>query len=69
MLLTQLRGIDPSAVHDDYAEALHQLVAALTAGQELQAPAEPREPPKDLSAALEASIQAARRDRGEGTTP
>ncbi|MFB7504815.1 hypothetical protein [Streptomyces broussonetiae] len=49
-----------SAVHDDYAEALQQLVAALGAGRELAAPAGPQEPPTDLMAALEASIRAAR---------
>lgn len=31
-LLTHLKGIDPGAVRDEYAEALDQLVAAVTAG-------------------------------------
>ncbi|EGX54621.1 hypothetical protein SZN_36991, partial [Streptomyces zinciresistens K42] len=64
LLLTQLLGIDPSAVRDEYSEALNRLVAAVTAGRELEAPAGPREPPQDLMAALEASIRASRRDGG-----
>jgi Ku protein len=64
MLLTHLQGIDPAAVRDDYAEALDQLVAAVSEGRQLEAPAEPREPPEDLMAVLEASIRAAH--RGEG---
>lgn len=71
MLLTHLKGIDPGDVRDEYAEALNQLVAAVTAGRELEAPAGPREPPQDLMAALEASIRAARRRdhamTGQGT--
>lgn len=66
LLLTQLLGIDPSAVRDEYSEALNRLVAAVTAGRELEAPTGPREPPQDLMAALEASIRASR--RGEGAT-
>lgn len=38
MLLTHLKGIDPGAVRDEYAEALDQLVAAATAGRELEGP-------------------------------
>ncbi|MGW3200062.1 hypothetical protein ACWDBD_36960 [Streptomyces sp. NPDC001118] len=64
LLLGQLQGVDPGALHDDYSEALAQLVAAVAEGRELQAPAEPREPPQDLMAALEASIRTAHRDRG-----
>ncbi|WP_445529989.1 Ku protein [Streptomyces cyslabdanicus] len=64
LLLNQMQGIDSRAVHDDYAEALNQLVTALGAGRELQAPAAPQGPPPDLMAALEASIRAARGDRG-----
>ncbi|MFJ2566535.1 Ku protein [Streptomyces sp. NPDC087568] len=60
LLLNRMQGIDARAVHDDYAEALHQLVAALSAGQELAAPAEPSGALPDLMAALEASIRAAR---------
>jgi non-homologous end joining protein Ku len=63
LLLNQLQGIDAQAVHDDYAEALQQLVAAVSAGRELAAPAGPREPPEDLMAALEASIRAAHGNR------
>jgi len=64
LLLSQLRGIDPSAARDEYAEALDRLVAAVTAGRELEAPTAPREPPEDLMAALEASIRASRRAEG-----
>ncbi|MFD7055564.1 Ku protein [Streptomyces mirabilis] len=64
MLLTHLKGIDPGAVRDEYAEALDQLVAAVTAGRELEVPAVPREPPQDLMEALEASIRASRRTEG-----
>ncbi|GGJ73533.1 Ku protein [Streptomyces brasiliensis] len=63
VLLGQLQGIDAQAVHDDYAKALHQLVAALSSGRTPAAPAVPREPPLDLMAALEASIRAARLDQ------
>ncbi|TLS46154.1 Ku protein [Streptomyces montanus] len=64
LLLTHLKGVDPTAVRDEYAEALAQLVAAVSSGRELEAAAAPREPPQDLMAALEASIRAARRDEG-----
>lgn len=65
ILLDHLRGIAPGAVRDEYAEALDQLVAALTEGRQLETPAGPSEPPQDLMAALEASIRASR--RGEET--
>ncbi|MGW3954027.1 non-homologous end joining protein Ku [Streptomyces sp. NPDC004752] len=63
LLLSQMQGIDTRAVHDDYTEALNQLVAALSSGRELPEPAEPAQPPPDLMKVLEASIRAARSDR------
>ncbi|MFI1169835.1 Ku protein [Streptomyces sp. NPDC020801] len=63
LLLNQMQAIDTRAVHDDYTEALNQLVAALSSGRELPAPAEPTQPPPDLMKVLEASIRAARGNR------
>lgn len=65
MLLTQLTGVDPGAVRDEYAEALDRLVVAVSEGRELEAPAGPREPPQDLMAALEASIRASHPGEGK----
>jgi DNA end-binding protein Ku len=59
---TSLAGVEIHDLHDEYAAALEQLVAAKAAGGELEAPGEP-EPSVDLMAALEASIREARRGR------
>ncbi|SNT58306.1 Ku family protein [Actinacidiphila glaucinigra] len=58
LLIDQLTGVDITGLHDDYAAALEQLVAAKMTGAGLEEPAEPV-PAVDLMAALEASIQAA----------
>ncbi|MER5227706.1 Ku protein [Streptomyces flaveus] len=64
LLLNELRGVDATDVRDDYEDALQQLAAALTAGRELAAAAEPEGPPVDLMAALQASVRAAQADLG-----
>ncbi|MGP4053074.1 Ku protein, partial [Streptomyces sp. 2A115] len=63
LLLNELRGVDAADIRDDYEDALQQLAAALTAGRELAAAAEPDSPPADLMATLEASVRAAQADR------
>ncbi|WSD64921.1 hypothetical protein OIE69_41600 [Actinacidiphila glaucinigra] len=57
LLMDQLTGVDSAGLHDDYAAALEQLVAAKMTGAGLEEPEEPV-PPVDLMAALEASIRA-----------
>jgi DNA end-binding protein Ku len=68
VLIAELTGIEVRDLHDEYAHALEQLVAAKAAGGEL-APVEEAVTPVDLMAALEASLQAAREQRGEGHQP
>lgn len=58
LLMDELAGVDIAALHDDYAAALEQLVAAKMTGAGLEEPEEPV-PAVDLMAALEASIRAA----------
>ncbi len=57
---------DPAAYHDDYREALLQLIEAKVAGQETVEPiaAQPATNIVDLMAALEASVKAAVEARG-----
>ncbi|MFI0742423.1 Ku protein [Streptomyces sp. NPDC021100] len=62
VLVEALAQPAPPEQHDEYATALNRLVETKAAGGELEPPAEPA-PPVDLMAALEASIQAARRER------
>jgi DNA end-binding protein Ku len=59
-------GFDPSQYHDDYREALLQIIEAKVAGEEtVAAPeAEPATNLVDLMAALEASVKAAVEARG-----
>ncbi|MFF3257243.1 Ku protein [Actinacidiphila glaucinigra] len=59
LLIDQLAGVDIAELHDEYAAALEQLVAAKLTGAGLQEPEEPT-PAVDLMAALEASIRATR---------
>ncbi|MFF5977116.1 Ku protein [Streptomyces sp. NPDC012769] len=61
-LIRELTGIDVSAVHDEYAHALEQLVATKVSGGH---PAEPAEvtPVVDLMAALEESVRTAAQTR------
>lgn len=58
LLMTQLPELDLSSLHDEYAEALQQLLTAKETGGELVPLAEP-EPVVDLMAALEASLRTA----------
>ncbi len=57
---------DPDQYHDGYREALEQLVEAKAEGREVSAPAGPAAPaePASLLDALQASLDAATRDRG-----
>ncbi|MGW3622520.1 non-homologous end joining protein Ku [Streptomyces sp. NPDC000880] len=64
VLIRELTGIETRELHDEYAHALEQLVAAKAGGRELAEPAE-TPPPVDLMAALEESVRAARAHRGE----
>ncbi|MEV5011552.1 Ku protein [Streptomyces sp. NPDC055692] len=65
LLMTQMPDVDLAELHDDYAAALQQLVAAKESGGQLLQPAEP-EPAVDLMAALEESL---RKAAGQGRTP
>ncbi|WP_326570008.1 Ku protein [Actinacidiphila glaucinigra] len=58
LLMDQLAGVEIAELHDDYAAALEQLVAAKLTGAGLEEPEEPVTA-VDLMAALEASIRAA----------
>ncbi|MFD7665084.1 Ku protein [Streptomyces sp. NPDC059788] len=68
-LMDSLGELDESELHDDYREAVEELVAAKLEGGE---PTAPRAAPGtggkviDLMAALENSVRAARESRGEG---
>ncbi|MEV6121388.1 Ku protein [Streptomyces sp. NPDC052077] len=67
-LMDTLGEIDLDDLHDEYREALEEVIAAKSAGE---APPESPEPAGhgkvlDLMAALESSVRAARESRGEG---
>lgn len=67
-LMDTLGEVDMADLHDEYREAVEELVAAKSAGQE--APALPEGAPEggrvlDLMAALEKSVRAAQESRGE----
>ncbi|KEF06708.1 MULTISPECIES: non-homologous end joining protein Ku [Streptomyces] len=67
-LMDSLGELDESELHDDYREAVEELVTAKLEGGE---PAAPKAAPRggkviDLMAALENSVRAARESRGEG---
>jgi DNA end-binding protein Ku len=66
-LMDTLGEVDLAELHDDYREALEELIAAKTTGAPLERPAAPEEGGKviDLMSALESSVQAARASRGE----
>ncbi|WP_128381214.1 Ku protein [Streptomyces cavernae] len=66
-LMDTLGEVDIEELHDDYREAVEELIAAKAAGQAPPAlPAgEPRGKVIDLMAALEKSVQAAKESRGE----
>ncbi|PBC72366.1 Ku protein [Streptomyces sp. 2321.6] len=60
LLMREMVGVDQSELHDQYREALEQLVDAKVAGGQIEDPPQP-EPVVDLMAALEESVRAARR--------
>jgi DNA end-binding protein Ku len=67
-LMNTLGDADLDSLHDDYREAVEQLVAAKAAGEPV-AEAEGEEPGGkviDLMAALESSVRAAKESHGEG---
>jgi DNA end-binding protein Ku len=72
-LIDTLSGdFDPTQYHDDYREALQELIEAKVAGREVVAPPEPAEPSGrvvDLMAALQASVEAARGGGTAGSGP
>jgi DNA end-binding protein Ku len=62
-------SFDPERYHDEYRAALEELIEAKTAGHEVEAPAAAAAPSGevvDLMAALQASVDAARKQRGAG---
>jgi DNA end-binding protein Ku len=63
---TMAEDYDPTQYHDEYREALEELVHAKATGGEVRKPPEPEEkaPVVDLVAALKASVEAARKSRG-----
>jgi DNA end-binding protein Ku len=68
-LMDTLGEVDLDELHDEYREAVEEMVAAKASGQE--APALPEAPEGggkvlDLMAALENSVRAAQQSRGEG---
>jgi len=67
-LMDTLGEVDLEELHDDYREAVEELIAAKVSGEAPPAlPAgEPRGRVIDLMAALEKSVQAAKESRGEG---
>lgn len=66
LITTMESDFDPAAYHDTYREALQEVIEAKVAGKEVVAPAEGEEagPAVDLMAALRASVEAAKRERG-----
>ncbi|WP_456154982.1 non-homologous end joining protein Ku [Streptomyces niveiscabiei] len=67
VLMDTLGEVDLDDLHDEYREALQELIAAKSSGE---TPSEPASPPSsakvlDLMAALEKSVNAAKASRGE----
>ncbi len=64
---TMTGDFDPNEYHDAYREALQQVIEAKIEGREVVQPEVPPEerPAADLMAALRASVEAAKRGRGE----
>ncbi|GAB7029562.1 Ku protein [Streptomyces sp. NPDC021749] len=64
-LMDSLGELDPAELHDEYREAVEELVTAKLEGEEPVAPAAPRPSARviDLTAALEKSVRAAREGR------
>jgi DNA end-binding protein Ku len=71
LITTMESDFDPTEYHDTYREALQEVIEAKVAGKEVIAPAEGEEagPAVDLMAALRASVEAAKRERGEPAKP
>ncbi|MFD6532613.1 Ku protein [Streptomyces sp. NPDC060184] len=67
-LMDTLGGVDLDTLHDDYREAVEELVAAKAAGEPLEPAHEEDTGGKviDLVAALEKSVRAAKESRGDG---
>ncbi|MEV3989124.1 Ku protein [Streptomyces sp. NPDC049837] len=67
-LMDTLGEVDIETLHDDYREAVEQLIAAKAEGAEVAPPKEEKAGGQviDLMAALESSVRAAREARGEG---
>jgi DNA end-binding protein Ku len=64
-------SFDPERYHDEYRAALEELIEAKTSGHEVEAPAAAAAPSGevvDLMAALQASVDAARKQRGAAET-
>ena len=66
-LIESLSGdFEPEKYHDEYRERVLELIERKAAGEEIAVqPVEEPKPVPDLMAALEASIQAAKKDGGE----
>lgn len=68
-LMATLGEVDITSLHDDYREAVEEMIAAKAEGGEAVAPAEPAAAGGgkviDLMAALESSVRAAKEARGE----
>ncbi|MEV4896645.1 Ku protein [Nonomuraea sp. NPDC055795] len=72
LITTMEADFDPAEYHDTYREALQQVIEAKVAGKEVIAPPGGEEeagPAVDLMAALRASVEAAKRERGEPAKP
>ncbi|MGR6914730.1 non-homologous end joining protein Ku [[Actinomadura] parvosata] len=68
LITTMESDFDPAEYHDTYREALQQVIEAKVAGKEVIPAREEEEagPAVDLMAALRASVEAAKRERGGG---
>lgn len=66
LITTMESDFDPAEYHDTYREALQQVIEAKVAGKEVIPAREEEEagPAVDLMAALRASVEAAKRERG-----
>jgi DNA end-binding protein Ku len=64
---TMADDYDPTQYHDEYREALEEVVQAKATGGEVRRPEEPEQkaPVVDLVAALKASVEAAKKSRGQ----
>ncbi|WP_299529003.1 Ku protein [uncultured Streptomyces sp.] len=67
-LMNTLGDVDLDTLHDDFREAVEELVAAKAAGEAVPQPERPDEGGQviDLLAALEKSVSAAKKERGGG---